>query len=318
VTATALANPRAGRIAVADHFETSLVGFRYWLPYSGRYKSEKTIEQYVTAAQRLATWAREQGRQDFGELTKADLRSFLSSLPGRGGKPASASSQATVHWAIRSLFKYLTEDEGATDIAREITIGRPQTGDRITHLDQSEISRLLKACQGHRELAIVSVALDSGLRISELASLRLADVCLDNLRARRILVTGKGGKTRAVIVGVSTARAIQKYLSWRAKQPGADLPDLWLGARGRLTVSGLDRLIRLAGTRAGLNVNPHLLRHTWAHCYRLNGGQTDNLVYLAGWSGPAMALRYGASAAAERAEQEARSLSLVDRMRGRS
>ena len=302
---------------MADHFETSLVGFRYWLPYSGRHKSEQTITQYVTAARRLASWARLHGRESFAELTKADLRAFLSSLPGRGGRPASASSQATVHWAIRSLYKYLAEDEGVPDIAREITIGRPQTSDRITHLDREEIARLLTACQGPRELAIVSVALDAGLRISELASLQVADVCLDNLRSRRILVTGKGSKTRGVIVGVSTARALLKYLAWRAKQPGADLPDLWLGARGRLTVSGLDRLIRLAGTRAGLDVNPHLLRHSWAHHFRLNGGQTDNLVYLAGWSGPAMALRYGQSAAAERAEQEAKGLSLVDKMRGR-
>lgn len=206
---------------MADRFEESLVGFRYWLPYSGRYKSQQTIEQYVTAARRLAIWARAQGRQGFGELTKADLRGFLSSLPGRGGKPASASSQATVHWAIRSLFKYLAEDEGALDIAREITIGRPQASDRITHLDQSEIGRLLKACAGPRELAIVSVALDAGLRISELASLQVTDVCLDNLRSRRILVTGKGGKTRAVVIGVSTARALLDLL-YRAteRRPG--------------------------------------------------------------------------------------------------
>jgi integrase len=84
-----------------------------------------------------------------------------------------------------------------------------------------------------------------------------------------------------------------------------------------MTDSGLSKLIRAVGARAGLEVHPHLLRHTWAHYYRLNGGQTDNLVYLAGWSGPAMALRYGRSAAAERAEQEALGLSLVDRQRRR-
>jgi len=81
-----------------------------------------------------------------------------------------------------------------------------------------------------------------------------------------------------------------------------------------MAISGLDRLIRDVGAGAGLDgIHPHLLRHTWSHFYRLDGGQVDNMVYLAGWSGPAMALRYGASAAAERAEQEARGLSLVDR-----
>ena len=93
---------------------------------------------------------------------------------------------------------------------------------------------------------------------------------------------------------------------------------MWLGERGRLSVQGLDRLIRRVGDRAGLEVHPHLLRHTWSHFYRLDGGSVDAMCYLAGWSGPAMALKYGASAAAERAEQEARHLSLVDKMRGRS
>jgi site-specific recombinase XerD len=303
---------------MAGHFDASLAGFADWLPYSGRYKSEQTVTQYVTAARRLAIWARAQGRASFAELTRTDLRAFLNSLPGRGGQPASASSKSTVWWAIRSLYSYLAEEEQVPDIARTITVGRPQTSDRITHLDPHEVGRLLKACQGARELAIISVALDSGLRISELAGLQVADVMVGDLRSRRILVTGKGGKTRGVVIGSRTAMDLRKYLSWRARQPGAGLPDLWLGARGRLTVSGLDRLIRLAGTRAGLEIYPHLLRHTWAHMYRVNGGQTDNLSYLAGWSGPAMALRYGASAAAERAEAEARNLSLVDRMRGRS
>ena len=78
---------------MADHFDASTEAFRDWLPYSGRYKSPGTVEQYVTAAQRLGAWGRSQGRQDFGELTKADLRSFLSSLPGRtGGRSRSAFS----------------------------------------------------------------------------------------------------------------------------------------------------------------------------------------------------------------------------------
>ena len=85
---------------------------------------------------------------------------------------------------------------------------------------------------------------------------------------------------------------------------------MWLGKRGPLTIAGLDQLIRAIGRRAGLDIHPHLLRHTWAHHYRLNGGQTDNLVYLAEWEGPVMAIRYSRSAA-ERAEMEARGLSLV-------
>jgi site-specific recombinase XerD len=304
---------------VADHFSASIAGFADWLPFSGRHKNARTIRQYVTAARRLADWARKQGRTSFAQLTKADLRRFLSSLPSRSGGTATASSQATVWWAVRSLYAYLAEDEGIADIAKAITVGRPQAGDRISHLDSHEVGKLLKACQTSRELAVISVALDSGLRISELASLQVEDVLVDDLSARRIIVRGKGGKVRGVVIGTSTARALRQYLrKQRAESCYANLPDLWLGERGRLSVQGLDRLIRKVGDRAGLEIHPHLLRHTWAHHFRLAGGQTDNLCYLAGWSGPAMALKYGKSAAAERAELEARQLSLVDRTRSRS
>ncbi len=303
---------------MADHFDASTEAFRDWLPYSGRHKSPRTIKQYVTAAQRLAAWARMNGRTSFAQLTKAELRAFLSSLPGRSGGPASASSQATVWWAVRALYRYLSEDENVPDIAKAITVGRPQEGDRITHLDASQVGLLLKACQTPRELAVLSVGLDTGLRISELASLTVTDVLVDDLSARRIIVRGKAGKVRGVVIGASTARALRKYLQWRSQRYDGSLPDLWLGERGRLSVQGLDRLIRKVGDRAGLDIHPHLLRHTFCHHYRLNGGSVDNLATLCGWSGVAMSMRYGASAAAERAEQEARSLSLVDRQRGRS
>ena len=158
---------------MTDSFDASTEAFRDWLPFSGRYKNARTIRQYVTAAQRLAVWAREHGRQGFAELSKSDLRSFLSSLPSRSGGPATASSQATIWWAIRSLYRYLEEDEGIPDIAKAITVGRPQAGDRVTHLDASQVGALLKACQTPRELAVVSVGLDTGLRISELAGLQV-------------------------------------------------------------------------------------------------------------------------------------------------
>jgi hypothetical protein len=128
---------------MADHFDASLAGFADWLPYAGRHKSPGTITQYVTAARRLAAWGRAQGRQGFAELTKADLRAFLSSLPGRGGRPASASSKATIWWAIRSLYAYLAEEEGVPDIAKAITgqLAHCRAGGNSGHLIGTELER---------------------------------------------------------------------------------------------------------------------------------------------------------------------------------
>jgi integrase len=113
-------------------------------------------------------------------------------------------------------------------------------------------------------------------------------------------------------------QALRRYLRWRAETHYADSEASWIGQRCPMAVSGLGRLIRIVGARARVDgMHPHLLRHTWAHYYRLDGGQVDNLTYLAGWSGPAMAMRYGRSAAAERAREEAKGLSVLDRRRGR-
>jgi site-specific recombinase XerD len=194
----------------------------------------------------------------------------------------------------------------------------PKPPNVITYLDQADVARLVDACQGARERAVIMVFLDAGLRIAEAARLKVTDVCVDNLSARRLMVTGKGDKTRGVVIGMETASALRKYLRERSKSRYADSDALWIGRKGPMTISGLDQLIRKIGKRAGIKeIHPHLLRHTWAHHYRLNGGQTDNLVHLAGWANVTMALRYGRSAAAERAGQEARGLSLIDLTGGR-
>jgi integrase/recombinase XerC len=302
---------------MTDSFEASIAGFRDWLPYSpGRRKCESTCSRYTEIVTRFARWAREQRRASFAEVTKADLRGYLNSLRGMHGCEAAETTKATAWWAIRSLFKYLADEEGVPDIARSITMHRPPVPDMITHLGKDDVGKLLAACQDARDRAVIMVFLDSGVRISEAQALKVTDVCVEDLRSRRLMVTGKGGKVRGVVIGVETAQAVRRYLRERSKSRYADSEALWLGIRGPLTIGGLDQLIRSIGKRAGLEIHPHLLRHTWGHHYRLNGGQTDNLVYLAGWEGPAMAIRYGRSAAAERAEIEARGLSLVDRMRG--
>jgi site-specific recombinase XerD len=305
-------------LTVADHFSSSIAGFADWLPYSGRHKSASTIAQYVDSAQRLATWARQQGHESFATLARSDLRAFLSSLHGRGGGPPSEAWKATAWWGVRSLYQYLEDEESTPDIARRIVVSHPASSGRVTHLDGRDVSALIAACRDSRELAVISVCLDTGVRISELASLQVTDVLVDNMSARRLIVRGKGGKVRGVVLGASTAQALRRYLRQRSQSYYAAREELWLGQRGAMGISGLDKLIRTVGANAGLEIHPHLLRHTWSHHFRLSGGQLDDMCYLAGWSGPAMALRYGQSAASERAEQKAMDLSLVDQMRRRS
>jgi site-specific recombinase XerC len=242
---------------MTNSFSASIEGYRDWLPYSGKRKGA-SIRQYTRSAEQLAAWARQQGRQGFEELTRADLRAFLNTLHGRGGGPPSPHWKSAVWYGIKSLFGYLADEEDCKDITQKITVSRPSGSGRATHLDAVEIDKLLAACSDPRELAVISVFLDAGVRIAEAAQLKVADVLVDDLRSRRLIVTGKGPKTRVVVIGSAPGGPAP---SWTARRPrihpprGATArrcpPAKPAGRRGRCRVACSVRIGGLDGRPGG-------------------------------------------------------------------
>jgi site-specific recombinase XerD len=185
-------------------------------------------------------------------------------------------------------------------------------------LTDDELTTLLKACAGkrwydHRDEAIIRLLLDTGIRVTELSSLAVADVDLDREMA---LVTGKGNKLRPVYFGARTARALDRYLRDRRRHRWAHLNTMFLGERGALTADGVRKIITYRGQLAGIKgrLHPHRFRHTFAHDFLMAGGQERDLKRLAGWSSDVMLERYGASAADVRAREAARRLRRGDRV----
>lgn len=184
----------------------------------------------------------------------------------------------------------------------------------VVHLDN--LKALLATCQGRdfrdrRDQALLRVLIDTGARLGELVTLRVDgwDRKMDLLR-----LDGKTG-ARLVPISLSTGEALARYMRIRKEHRLKARPELWLSTKGPLSASGVAQILKTRCEEAGIPpINPHRLRHTWAHEFRKQGGSEGDLMYLAGWSSPAMAHRYGSSAATERAQVTGRALGLGDRL----
>jgi site-specific recombinase XerD len=129
--------------------------------------------------------------------------------------------------------------------------------------------------------AIVLVFLDTGIRLSEMAGLKLDDLDVDSGLIR---VSGKGNKERIVRIGQRTLKALLRYLLTRDD----DCPAMWLTEeRKPLHRNGISIMVRRLTARAGITRakrGPHTFRHTAALAYYRNGGDIDTLQIMLGHS----------------------------------
>lgn len=185
------------------------------------------------------------------------------------------TSQARILSGIKSFFNYLLLTDAIAASPAEF-IDTPKFGRHLPDvLTTREIDRIIAAVdmrthKGRRDSAMLEVLYSCGLRVSELTSLRLADLFFGEGYIR---VTGKGDKQRLVPVSTVARDKIQLYLEERpAKFSGVET--VFLNNRG----SGLTRvmvftIIRQAAQRAGIekHISPHTFRHSFA-THLLEGG----------------------------------------------
>jgi site-specific recombinase XerD len=262
-----------------------------------RNASRHTIAAYRDTIRLLVQFAaqrceREPSLLDVADLDADTVAAFLDHLQTERGNSARTRNARLA--AIHSLYRYaaLRHPEHAQDIQRVLSIP-PKRTDRalVTFLDQQEIDALLAAPDrttwtGRRDHALLALAIQTGLRASELISLDVADVQLAG--AAHVTCEGKGRKQRVTPLTRTTTAVLRVWLAERAGHP--DDP-LFPTIRGRrLSRDALERRLALHIAHATIeqptlkqkSVTLHTLRHT-AAMQLLHAGIDSTVIAL--WLG---------------------------------
>jgi len=167
------------------------------------------------------------------------------------------------------------------------TFSKPQLQILLNAIDTS-------TSEGYRDMVVILILLDTGLRVSELTSLMLKDVRL----AEGVLkVSGKGRKERLIPIGKASQRILWNYINRYRPEPANPRCDLvFLTKDGwPLTKNRVQKMMMKYGKKAdikGVRCSPHTLRHTGAVMFLRNGGDVFNLQRLLGHSSLEMTRHY--------------------------
>jgi len=224
--------------------------------------SAHTLDGYRRDLAALSAWMQEAGQRNLTLLTESDLRAFIASEHRRGLSPPSLQRRLS---ACRSLYRWLIA-QGRISANPASGLRAPRAARKLPEvLDPDEATALVEiptdAPLGLRDRALLELMYSSGLRVSELCTLRWADL---DLAEGLVNVLGKGQRQRLVPVGSHARHALRQ---WRQETSAAD--DAWVFP-GRhhnpISARAIQLRIRTLAQRQGLfkRIHPHLVRHSFA------------------------------------------------------
>ncbi|SDI48527.1 site-specific tyrosine recombinase XerD [Propionivibrio dicarboxylicus] len=269
------AAPDPGDLADIDDFCDAL-----WLE-DGLAKA--SLASYRSDLKHLARWLAQRGGARLAEADESALIGFVAELSGT----LKSASQARYLASIRRFFRHLLR-QGRIRSDPTLKIALPARQARLPKIiSEKQIEALLAAppddtALGQRDRAMLETLYATGLRVSELVTLKLHEINLDMGVVRAF---GKGSKERLVPLGETAIDALREYLAVARREllKGRQSDDLFVTSRGAgMTRQSFWHLIKRYATSAGMDaarLSPHVLRHAFA-THLLNHGADLRVVQM--------------------------------------
>ena len=283
-----------------------LASFRRHLAAEG--KAEQTIAHYVGGARQFLEFIESEGLPDLPGIRREHVELWIEGL-FRRYRPASVVNRYN---ALRMFTSWLVE-EGEIRRDPMERIKRPAIPESPKDVvDEATMSRAfahLEKLKRHRDLALLALLYDTGMRASEVAESRVENLDLD--RGVLLIPRTKNREVRTVGLAPKTVRYLDRYLRQKRREPD------WVfnGPKGRLTRSGVYWAVRGVFEELGhpAIVGPHDLRHTSA-THAVGHMSEAAMMTLYGWSDSAMPRHYAKGGLLRAALEEHRRSSPMERL----
>jgi integrase/recombinase XerD len=244
--------------------------------------SRNTLTAYRTDLVALARWLAARGHELPG-AEREHILGFIAERVEGGARPRSSARQLS---SFRRFFRWQVREQGCGgDPTADISmpkIGRPLP----KSLTEDEVEALLDAPDttdplGHRDRTMLEVLYATGLRVTELVNLTLAQV---NLNQGVVRITGKGGRERLIPLGEESIEWLQQFIAGPRTEILAEKQTDYVfpTRRGdRMTRQAFWHIIKRYSERAGIAraLSPHVLRHAFA-THLLNHGADLRVVQM--------------------------------------
>lgn len=239
------------------------------------YRKRATKTTLITYKSILEQFLSVVGDIPSNELTVKEIDRFADIQSLRNLKPATYRNKLTI---VRSFVCYLYKNDLSNIRGERIELP-PNHQEEAVYLTKDESERILKAARHNlRDYAMLQVLLRSGVRVSELTSLKTTDIFRRSISVKN----GKGMKHRVTFINHEAEQAIRSYMKLvRGTQDGLLFPNPDGNSLSRVIVG---RKVTRYAEKAGIDkhVTVHTLRHTFATGYLDAGGRIEDLQQMLG------------------------------------